>query len=1066
MSALIQAFIRYPRTVLSFMAMLLVAGTFTYANMPRESDPDIDIPIIMVQVALDGISPNDGERLLLRPIEKELKTIEGIKEMRSTAAEGYAFVILEFDAGFNSNKALNDVRAKVDRARSELPTEAREPAIEQFNVSLFPILLVTLSGDVEARTLIQLARDLRIRIEGLPQVLSANVAGDREELLEIVVDPVKLEAYDISQEALLRAVSANNRLVAAGSLDTGAGRFAIKVPGLFEKAEDVLDLPLKVDGDGIVKLSDIASVRRTFKDADAYARIDGKPAVTLEIKKRTGQNVIDTVTEVKRLTMAVAANWPGSVQIAFGQDASKDIHDMLGELQNSVLLAVLLVMVVVVASLGMRSSALVGIAIPGSFLFGLLCLSLMGLTMNMMVMFSMILVVGMVVDGAIIVVEYADRKMVEGHDRREAYALAAQRMAWPVLSTTATTGLVFAPLLFWPGVTGKFMSYLPLTLLLTLIGSILVALVFIPVLGAMFGKPGGEDEETLKTIEASETGDVRTIGGLTGLYARLVARVIHHPGKVLSVCLVIMVATFALYGRYGNGVEFFPQAEPRQALVFVQARGNLAIAEKDSLVREVEARVLKIAGMEHVYTTIGSGNGGGPRGQDVGDDVIGQLSLEFAEWDTRATAAQILDEVVRRTADISGIKVETRLPEAGPPTGKKIQIEVGSDFPERIGPAVEIIRRHLDSMQGLVDVEDTRPLPGIEWQLKVDRAQAGLFGADVTSVGGVVQLVTNGIKIGEYRPDDADKEVDIRVRYPLADRDMAQFDRLRVQTSQGMVPISSFVTRTAEPLVGTVNRTDGRRVLMVRANTAEGVLPNDKVNEIRAWLATQKFDEAVRIRFKGQDKEQRAAGDFLAKAFLVGIFLMAVVLITQFNSFYYTFVILSAVLLSTVGVFVGLLVTGQVFSMVMTGIGVISLAGVVVAHNIVLLDTYVHLRSEGRDVFDAILRTSVQRLRPVMLTTITTMTGLVPMALQFNIDFFTREVLIGAPSTQWWVQMATAIIFGLAFATLLTLVVTPCLVTLPHVMRQSWRPTLARLGLGRLGLGGGTGSGAQPHPAE
>jgi multidrug efflux pump len=1038
------------------MVMLLVAGIYTYATMPRESDPDIDIPIIMVQVALEGISPTDGERLMLRPIEKELKTIAGIKEMRATAAEGYAYVVLEFDAGFNADKALNDVRAKVDRAKPELPTEAKEPVIEQFNVSLFPILLVTLSGDVEQRTLLNLARDLKTRVETLPQVLSATIAGDREQLLEIIVDPVKLEAYNISQDELVRAVTLNNRLVAAGSLDTGQGRFAIKVPGIFERAEDVLDLPVKVEGDGVVTLSDVTSVRRTFKDPESLARIDGKPAVTLEIKKRTGQNVIDAVNEVKRLTLATQAGWPATVRVAFGQDASKDIHDMLGELQNGVLLAVLLVMVVVVGSLGMRSSALVGIAVPGSFLFGLLCLHLMGLTLNTMVMFSMILVVGMVVDGAIIVVEYADRKMVEGLDRKTAYRLAAQRMAWPVISTTATTGLVFAPLLFWPGVTGKFMSYLPLSLLLTLFGSILVALVFIPVLGAMFGKPGSEDEATLRAIEASETGDVRTIPGLTGLYARVVGRVIHHPVKVLGACLVVLVVTLGLYARYGKGVEFFPAVEPRQALVFVHARGNLSIAEKDRLVQEVEARVRKIDGMVHVYGT----TGGVEQGQELGEDVIGQISLEFREWNERRPAAEILAEVIEKTRDIAGIRIETRLPDAGPPTGKKIQIEIGSDFPDKIPPVVDAVRRHLDGMKGLVDVEDTRPLPGIEWQLKVDRAQAGLFGADVAAVGNVVQLVTNGIKIGEYRPDDATKEVDIRVRFPLEDRSMARFDQLRVQTPQGLVPISSFVTRTPEPLVGTVTRTDGRRVMMVRANTAPGVLPDDKVNEIRAWLATQEFGDAVHIRFKGQDKEQAAAADFLSKAFVVGIFLMTIVLITQFNSFYFTFVILSAVLLSTVGVFVALLVTGQVFSMVMTGIGVISLAGVVVAHNIVLLDTYVQLRRDGMEAFEAILRTSVQRLRPVMLTTITTMIGLVPMALQFNIDFFSRAIEIGAPSTQYWVQMATAIIFGLAFATLLTLVVTPSLVTLSHVLRKTWAPRLRRLTDRKAGAG------ARPQPAE
>ncbi len=1033
MRALIDAALDRSRTVLASLLLILIAGTIAYVGIPKESSPDVDIPIIYVSVQLDGIQPEDAERLLVRPLETKLKTIEGVKEMRSTAKEGFAFVLLEFDAGFDADKAKRDVRDKVDEAKSELPGDAEEPVVTAVNVSLFPVLVVTLSGNMPERVLARAASDLKDRLEGLPGVLEAEIVGKREDLLEVIVDPVKLEAYNISQLELINAVTLNNRLVPAGALDTGRGRFSIKVPGLFKEAKDVLELPVKVKGDAVVRLGDVATGRRTFKDATSYARLNGRPAIALEIKKRVGHNVIETIDQVRTTVEQVRAAWPDGIDVTYTQDRSQHIRDMLADLQNNLASAIVMVMVVVVASLGLRSATLVGVAIPTSFLMGILVLAGLGLTVNIVVLFSLILAAGNVVDGAIVVTEYAERKMAEGVDKRAAYAEAATRMGWPIFASIATQACAFMPLVFWPGVVGEFMKFLPITQVVTLTASLIVALVFVMVLGAYLGKPATTDAATAASLLAAERGDLREVRGFTGLYVRVLELLVRRPVLVTLATIAVLFGVQGYYATHGNGVEFFPDVEPEQALVSVQARGNLSVDEKDALVREVEASALRQPGISAVYARTGAT----PRGGDFAEDVIGVIQLEFADWKSRPKANTILANIRAETAALAGISVETRKPDVGPPTGKPVQVQLAALEPALLAPAAAKVRAQLDGMPGLRDIEDNRPLPGIEWQIKVDRAQAGRFGADVTAVGNVVQLVTNGIKVGEYRPDDVDEAVDIRVRFPLGERSIHQLDKLRVQTRDGLVPISNFVQRTAEPKVGTITRVDGKRVIAVKAGVADGVLADDQIRLVKQWIAGAGLDPRLEVRFKGQDEEQRKAADFLVKAFGMALFLMAIVLVTQFNSFYRAFLILSSVVLSTIGVVVGLIVTGQTFGIVMTGIGIIALAGIVVNNNIVLIDTYADLRRAGMEPREAAVRTGAQRLRPVFLTAIVSVLGLLPMVFGVNIDFVTRAITVGAPSTQWWLQISTAISFGLGFATVLTLLVTPSLLVLGE--RSTWQ---------------------------
>ena len=1027
----------YSRTVLSVLVFILIAGSFAYRDIPKESEPDIDIPIIYVTVSHDGISPEDAERLLIRPLEQELKTIEGVKEMRSSGYEGGANVLLEFDAGFDADTALQDVREGVDLAKTQLPTASDDPEVHEVNFSLFPVVVVILSGDVPDRALYDLARNLKDAVEGIGEVLEAKLAGNRDEVVEVIVDPLRLESYGLDPALAAATVSGSNLLVAAGVQDTGQGRFSIKVPGLFESVLDIVGLPVLTDGDSVVTVGDIAQVRRTFRDPSTYARVNGRPAVALEVSKRSGENVIATIEKIRAVVKSEQLNWPAtlreSVKVSYSQDRSDQIRTMLSDLQNSVLSAVILVMVVVIAVLGVRSGALVGIAIPGSFLTALLLLYLLEVSLNIVVLFSLILAVGMLVDGAIVVTEFADRRLSEAVPRRQAYLQASQRMAAPIIASTATTLAAFLPLVFWPGIVGEFMKFLPMTVLLTLSASLLMALIFVPTIGAVIGKPADISSRALRTLNAGESGDLFSISGFTGRYLTLLAQAVKRPGQVMALAIGLLIGVLLLYGRIGPGVEFFPDVEPDNAQIQVRARGNLSVDEQDEIMRAVEQRVLDIRGVRTFYTRVG-----GDANSEEAEDIVGSISLEFADWRHRPRVNQIFETLRERLVDFSGVIIDLRKEEGGPPVGKPLQLQLSSYYPELLVPAAAIVRAQFDGMTGLNSIEDSRPLPGIDWALQVDRAQAAKYGVDIGKVGNMIQMTTGGYKIGEYRPDDSAEEIEIRVRFPESDRTVTGLSEVRVSTAAGSVPVSNFVVREARQKTGMLKRVDGFRVITIKADVDEGVLADTKLQELESWLANSPLDSRVQVTFKGEDEEQAKAKAFLGKAFVVALFVMALILVTQFNSFYQALLILFAVIMSTVGVLIGLMATGSPFGIVMNGIGVIALAGIVVNNNIVLIDTYVRLRQTIADPVEAVLRTGAQRLRPVMLTTATTILGLLPMMLGINIDFLSREVTQGAPSTQWWTQLSTSIVFGLSFATVLTLVVTPSALVLQANVSSWW----------------------------
>ncbi|MFN4099397.1 MAG: efflux RND transporter permease subunit [Pararhodobacter sp.] len=1144
------------RMVLAFIALTLGAGMMAYVGLPKEGEPDIEVPALFITVPFAGISATDSETLLVRPMEQELSGLTGLTDMSATASQGFASVVLQFEFSWDKTATIADVRDRMSRAANSFPAGADNYSINEFNFSAFPIVIIAVSGDVPERTLMRAARSLERAIEGVDAVLSADVAGTRDEMVEVIIDPLRLESYNVSAGELINAVTMNNQLVAAGEIETESGRFSLSLPGSFEDVQDIYALPIKVNGDRVVTLGDLATIQSTFQDRAGTARFEGQPTLALQVVKRKGYNLIDTVDSVRAAIDAEIAAWPEdlrrSITVTPALDRSYQVASMIAQLEGSVLTAIALVMIVVLASLGTRTALLVGFSIPASFLLAFILLGVMGVTISNIVMFGLILAVGMLVDAAIVVAEYADSQMAQGKGPMAAYTGAAKRMFWPVISSTATTLCAFLPMLFWPGVAGEFMGMLPVTLIFVLSSSLIVALIFMPILGGVTGRITrrfGQMSDGLRRLpwvlrlpflalaagllvgglaamlnpaliglSAAQMGALALLPGALGMalgasglsvtmtalkprprpqpvqsgyrrtgfgwFTRLIVGNPVMPFVAMVGIVFAVWQVFIYYGENNYGVEFFVDSEPEQGIVYVRARGNLSLAEEDALLRQVEDIVLAERGVSASFAFAGAGGlnsntGGGqaPR------DAIGQIQFELVNWDDRGDDPDlrgqvILDRMEAQFRQIPGIITEYSIMSGGPASSKPIHLRLtGQDF-DALGTAVETVQARMRELGGIVGIEDSRPLPGINWEIRVDTAAAGRFGADVATVGGMVQLVTRGIMLDTMRVETSDEEIEIRVRLPREDRLLATLDTLRVPTAAGLVPLSNFVTRAPVALRGTIDRYGEQRYFDVKADAAPDLIslvnrdgsierllpradvdprahpagsagaaaaratrdqaaaagqslvpvnPSERIATLTRWLeAENPLPAGIGWEWTGEQQDQEETGAFLAVAFGAALGLMFIILLAQFNSFYNAILVLLAVILSTAGVLIGMLVMGQPFSMIMTGTGVVALAGIVVNNNIVLIDTYQeYIRYMPR--IEAIIRTAEQRLRPVLLTTITTMAGLAPMMLGLSINFVGGGYTIDSPTSMWWKPLATAVVFGLGISTILTLILTPAM---------------------------------------
>jgi multidrug efflux pump len=1028
----------HARATLSIMLLVLFAGTMARIALPVEVNPNVTLPLVMIMVRHDGISPEDGTRLLIRPVEKELKTLDGLEEINAVAREGAIYIMTEFDISEDIDKVVSEVREAVDRAKAEFPQDTKEPIVNELSPSPEPTVVITFSGEqASEREIFRTAKFFQRKLEMLPNVLKADISGHRDEVVEAVLDPYRLEQYNITADEMLRSVRGNNLLIPAGEIDAAQGRFGIKVPALIETTDDIRKLPVRFTADGVITLGDVADVRRTFKDASGFSTINGKKTIAIDVRKRLNANAIQTVADVRAAVASYQGQFSQNIDIEYIFDSSEYAQSMVSELQGNILTAMSLVLVLVVATLGVRSGLLVGFGIPFCLLGAMIVIYLLGFSFNFMVMFGLLLSLGMLIDGAIVVVEFANTRASEGLSNREAYLIAVKRMAIPVIASTGTTLAAFLPLLFWPGVAGEFMSYLPITVFAVLAWSLTYALIFAPTLGIVISRRRGKSKK-LPEDHGSEESAKNLFQPLLNFYLRTLTPIIARPAITSVVAILLLVSIFFGYGKYGAGQAFFADIENRYGVVNVRAQGNLSVEERRKITAEVEQRISSIEGIQQLYG-FSEGNSVTLE-RDASRDKISSFLVElFPRGQRERGSLEIFAEIRQSTANMPGIYVTGKEVEGGPPVGKDIQIQISSANRELMYKTTAEIRDWIKlNVEGLRDIEDTLPLAGIQWEIVVDRPHAAMLGVNVANVGQMVQMVTNGVMLGEFRPDDADDEVEIRLRYPEQNRQLAALDELRVNTQSGPVPISSFSERVAKPRVDAIQRIDMLETVYILANTEDGYLADNQTSAISEWLATQDIDDSIKVIFRGANEEQADSAAFLSVAFSLAMSLMLIMLVMQFNSFYQAFLILFSVVMSTAGVMLGLLISQAIFSTILTGVGIVALAGIVVNNNIVLIDSYNFLRRSDPSISaaDAVFSAAKSRFRPVMLTTITTVVGLLPLANGYSVDIINRTFEAGGMVSTWWQPLASAIVNGLLLSTILTLLLTPAMLLLPEIISK------------------------------
>ena len=1021
------------KTTLMLAVLIVVAGSYARQEIPIAASPNIQLPFVSVAVFLDGASPSDGSRLVAKPLENRLRTVPGVKTIRATSSLSNIRIFLEFEVGYDIDKAIVDTKQAVEEVKFNLPQEAEDPQINEYSNANFPVMNLSIIGASSLRQKVFYARELKDRLEKIEEVLETEVIGSPDEVLEGIINKSKMEAYGVTLTDLYYSVSNNNVIIPGGKQDTGLGSFMIEVPSVIETAEDVYSIPIKVTKDAVVTLSDIASIRRTFKDFNSYARVNGEDAVAIEVMLREGANAIDAANKIAIELDEFRKILPENLTIVKTNDDTVWANMMVSELNGNIISAVVLIMILVVASMGFRVSMLVGLSIPFCFLLTYLTLFMLGYEVNFLVMMGLLLGMGMLIDGSIVVTEYADRKISEGLSRLEAYRLASKRMFTPVLASTGTTIAAFIPLIFWPGFTGQFMRYLPITVSIVLASSLFYSLVLIPVLGSYFG----QSSSTLKLGQDSDKTGEPLFDKLAEYYGKLTKIFVRNPGETIILILAILFTIITTYTFYGKGTVYFAIVDPVKAEITVRGRGNFSALESKKIIEEVEERLIQIDELESVFLRSGS------PWWERGGDKIGSGYVEVVEPSERdISGLEIMQLVTEVTQGIPGIIVEAEADLGGPSFDSPIELNITGDIESEVVAAALLAEEYMrNEVKGLKNIFSSQPYPSVEWNVQVDKQKAAQLGVKVGDVGALVQMLTSGFKVGEFRPDDSKDEVEIRVRFPSEDRTITGINTLNVTTSNGLVPVSSFITLTPQENRSTVNRRNGQYVQELAAATIDESAVAEKVAEMQTWIEAQNFSkQGITMSFTGMQEETEEVNEFMILAGITALFTMLILLLTQFNSFYQSLLILSAVFMSFVGVLLGLLISNRPFSSTMTGISIVTLAGIVVNNNIVLIDTFNRLKFESPETnrLELIRATCQQRLRPILLTSATTIFGLLPLAMGLSLDLIGRELSIGTRVVDWWQNLALSIVFGLGFSTLLTLIFTPAALAFPYKVREKY----------------------------
>lgn len=1023
------------RSVVFFMVMIVLCGIYSYLHIPKEDKPEVKLPNIYVLVTQRGISPEDARKMIIQPLEIGLQGLEGVKQVTAYAYDGAAAINIAFLAGVDADKALNDVRNKVNDTIPKLPRSSDRPIIKQIDLSLLPVINVVMVGNLSQREMLYLARQTRDQILKIPSVRDVNIAGAIDEAVQIIVKPETIERYKLSVDYLQQVISSNNLLVTAGTLQKSDGEFVIKIPSLVNNFSELLSFPVFSSNGKVLTLGDVATVKRDFKDINMIARANGRSAVVLEISKRSGENIIQTVEHTKYVISEMQKYWPNGIEVIYANDTSRHTMEQVHELENGILFAGLLVLIIIIIAVGAKSALLIALSLPVSFFICILIMDICGYTLNIVVLFSLILTVGMVVDDAIVVTEYADRKLIEGKSSEESYLEAAKRMFVPIFTATLVKIVVFLPFLFWPGVLGQFMKYMPITVLIIMTNSLVFALLFQPAIGSMIMRNHKKvSEKELRAILAAESGKLSDITGLTGKYVKILQKLLLNPKRFVLSIFGLMIVTIVIFIKFSVGVEFFPKIEPDNATVVVRAAGNLSIWQKDDIMREVEEKIFKFNNYVKVfYTKVGAVN----NSRQLPEDTIGTIAIEFSDWQNRDKASVLFEKMLKETTNINGVIVQMNEQRAGPVSGKPIQMNIfgitndlAMKFAEKMKNAMQ------NEIPGFKDINTSLPIDGVEVNLKVDRELAAKHFLSTNDIGNMLQIATGGLKISTCRLNDLDYEVDILIRLPEANRLVSKLSDLRIVNANGdILPLNKFVKQIYQPKVNQIQRVDKADVITIDADVENGYLVNNQLHKLQEWIKNNS-ETGVRIDFKGDSEDQQETATFLRNAFILVLAVTFLIMLTQFNNFYDATVVMSAVFLSITGVLLGLLITGRPFGIVMCGIGIIALAGIVLNNNILMVDTFHHLQKNGHGVMEAIVRAGAQRARPIILTAAAAVLGLLPMASSITLDFMNRSMSYDAPSTQWWTQLATSISGGLTFATILTLFFTPCLLALRYYKKE------------------------------
>ena len=1017
------------KTTLMIAFMIIIAGSYARQEISIAASPNVQLPFISVSVYLDGASPNDTSRLIAKPLENRLMTITGVKNISSRSVLSFARIFLEFEVGYDMDKALVDIKQAVEETKYELPREAEDPQISEYSEASFPVMNISIVGKSSIRQKVFYAKDLKDKIEGIEEILEANLSGAPEEVLEGVINKSRMESYGVTLSDIYYSVANNNLIIPGGTQDTGKGSFNIEVPSVIESAQDVYSIPIKVTEDAIVTLGDIADIKRTFKDFTSYARVNGLDAVTLEVRLREGANAIDASNEIRNILEGYRNTLPENLKILISDDDTIYAVEMVKELNGNIITAVVLIMVLVIASMGFRVSMLVGLSIPFCFLFTYLTFYSLGMEINFLVMMGLLLGMGMLIDGAIVITEYADKKISEGLSRAEGYKMSSKRMFYPILASTGTTMAAFIPVMLWPGFTGQFMRYLPITVFTVLIGSLIYSLVLIPVLGTYLG----QTESTLNKKETRES----IFKKLTEFYGKRISKFVKNPIETCLAVLSLLLLIIMSYSYFGKGTIYFALVDPVQAEIQIKARGNYSALETKEIVELVEERFLAVEGLSSVYLRAGT------EWWNSGADKIGGGFIEVAPAADRIRSGlEIMELLNKSVKDLPGIFVEITADIGGPSFDTPIELDILGNSEFAVNRAVDEVESYLRNVvTGLINITSTKPYPSVEWSVEVDKQKAAQLGVSVADVGALVQMLTNGFKVGEYRPDDSRDEVEIRARFPESDRTITGIQNLNVTTLKGLVPVSSFISVIPKENRQTINRRNGKFSHAIGAATLDESQVSAKVQEIDQWLQKKDLGQGVTYKFSGMAEETEEVNNFMIAAGIMAVFIMLVMLLTQFNSFYQSFIILTSVTISFVGVLLGLLITGKPFSTTMTGLSIVTLAGIVVNNNIVLIDTFNKLRFESPHIekSEHIINACKQRLRPILLTSLTTIFGLLPLAMGLSVDIVARDILVGSRIVDWWSNLAVSIVFGLGFSTFITLILTPAVLALPYALRNDFK---------------------------